>query len=31
MTFVMEQMRRLMLTLVAGQVGQGAWQATLLI
>ena len=31
MTFVMEEMRPLMLALVAEQVGQGAWQATLLI
>jgi LysR family nitrogen assimilation transcriptional regulator len=31
MTYVMEEMRRLMLALVAEQVGQGAWQATLLI
>jgi LysR family transcriptional regulator, nitrogen assimilation regulatory protein len=31
MTYVMEEMRRLMLALIADQVGQGAWQATLLI
>ena len=31
MTYVMEEMRRLMLALVADQVGQGAWEATLLI
>jgi len=27
----MEEMRRLMLALIAEQVGQGAWQAKLLI
>ena len=31
MTYVMEEMRRLMLVLIAEQVGQGAWEATLLI
>jgi len=31
MTYVMEEMRRLILALVAAEVGQGAWQATLLI
>lgn len=29
MTYAMEEMRRLMLTLIAEQVGRGAWQATL--
>ena len=31
MTYVMEAMRRLMLALIADQVGRGAWEATLLI
>jgi DNA-binding transcriptional LysR family regulator len=31
MTYAMEEMRRLILALIADQVGQGAWQATLLI
>jgi LysR family nitrogen assimilation transcriptional regulator len=31
MTYAMEEMRRLMLTLIADKVGQGAWQAKLLI
>jgi LysR family nitrogen assimilation transcriptional regulator len=31
MTYAMEEMRRLMLALIADQVGQGAWEATLLI
>jgi LysR family nitrogen assimilation transcriptional regulator len=31
MTYVMEEMRRLMLALIAEQVGRGAWEATLLI
>jgi LysR family nitrogen assimilation transcriptional regulator len=31
MTYVMEEMRRLMLGLIADQVGRGAWNATLLI
>jgi len=31
MTYAMEEMRRLMLALIADRVGQGAWQATLLI
>jgi LysR family nitrogen assimilation transcriptional regulator len=30
MTYAMEEMRRLMLALIAEQVGRGAWQATLL-
>jgi LysR family nitrogen assimilation transcriptional regulator len=31
MTYAMEEMRRLMLSLIADQVGRGAWEATLLI
>jgi LysR family nitrogen assimilation transcriptional regulator len=31
MTYVMEEMRRLMLALITEQVGRGAWEATLLI
>jgi len=31
MTYVMEEMRRLILALIAAEVGQGGWQATLLI
>ena len=31
MTYAMEEMRRLMLALIAEQVGRGAWEATLLI
>ena len=31
MTYVMEEMRRLMLALIAEQVGRGTWEATLLI
>jgi LysR family transcriptional regulator, nitrogen assimilation regulatory protein len=31
MTYAMEEMRRLILALIADQVGQGAWEATLLI
>jgi LysR family nitrogen assimilation transcriptional regulator len=31
MTYAMEEMRRLIMALIADQVGQGAWQATLLI
>jgi LysR family transcriptional regulator, nitrogen assimilation regulatory protein len=31
MTYAMEEMRRLILSLIADQVGQGAWEATLLI
>ena len=31
MTYAMEEMRRLMLALIAERVGQGAWQATLVI
>jgi LysR family nitrogen assimilation transcriptional regulator len=31
MTYAMEEMRRLMLSLIAEQVGRGAWEATLLI
>jgi len=31
MTYAMEEMRRLILALIAEQVGQGAWEATLLI
>jgi LysR family nitrogen assimilation transcriptional regulator len=31
MTYVMEEMRRLMLALIVQQVGRGAWEATLLI
>ena len=31
MTYAMEEMRRLILTLIAEQVGQGAWEAALLI
>jgi LysR family nitrogen assimilation transcriptional regulator len=31
MTYAMEEMRRLMLALIADKVGQGAWQAKLLI
>jgi LysR family nitrogen assimilation transcriptional regulator len=31
MTYAMEEMRRLILALIADRVGQGAWQATLLI
>jgi LysR family nitrogen assimilation transcriptional regulator len=31
MTYAMEEMRRLMLALIADQVGQGAWEAMLLI
>jgi LysR family transcriptional regulator, nitrogen assimilation regulatory protein len=31
MTYAMEEMRRLILSLIADQVGQGAWQAKLLI
>ena len=31
MTYAMEEMRRLMLTLIADQVGRRAWEATLLI
>ncbi len=29
MTYVMEEMRRLMLALIADQVGRGAWEARL--
>jgi LysR family nitrogen assimilation transcriptional regulator len=31
MTYTMEEMRRLMLALIAEQVGRGAWEARLLI
>jgi LysR family nitrogen assimilation transcriptional regulator len=31
MTYAMEEMRRLILSLIADRVGQGAWEATLLI
>jgi len=31
MTYVMEEMRRLMLALIAEQVGRGAWKTKLLI
>ncbi|HTF01576.1 MAG TPA: LysR substrate-binding domain-containing protein, partial [Bradyrhizobium sp.] len=31
MTYAMEEMRRLMLSLIAEQVGRGGWEATLLI
>ena len=31
MTYAMEEMRRLMLSLIAEQVGRGDWEATLLI
>jgi LysR family nitrogen assimilation transcriptional regulator len=31
MTYAMEEMRRLMLALIADQVGRRAWEATLLI
>jgi LysR family nitrogen assimilation transcriptional regulator len=31
MTYAMEEMRRLILALIADQVGQGGWEAALLI